>query len=190
MSKTRLATPSPKQLTHTNLTYVLLFGLSMLVGCTQMPKGRDISHQAPVYSSKQAQHSSASVFAYEFPKLPPEEQRKIASSLNQASASDVQAKLQLAIAYGLPNSRVRDSAKAQQLLEELLAHKSLGIEDLAIVSVMHEYMAELNRSGQKAREEQKRADSAQQKLDELQKKLDDLKNIEKTMVDRDQGVRK
>ncbi|MDZ4097249.1 MAG: hypothetical protein U1E13_00975 [Methylophilaceae bacterium] len=172
------------------ISALLITGLFLLSNCAQLPKTSGTSNPAPAFSSTQASKPSPLVFAYEFPKLSLEEQRKKLASLNQVSALDAKTKLELAIAYSLPTSRVRDYAKAQPLLEELLADKTLDAETRALASVIQEYLNEANKSNLKAREEQKRADSTQQKLDELQKKLDDLKNIEKTMVDRDQGVRK
>lgn len=172
------------------ISTLLLTGLFLLSSCAQLPKTSGTSYPAPVFSSTQASKTSHLVFAYEFPKLSLEEQRKKLTSLNQVSAPDAKTKLELAIAYSMPNSRVRDYTKAQPLLEELLADKSLDAETIALASLIQEHLNDANKNSLKAREEQKRADSTQQKLDELQKKLDDLKNIEKTMVDREQGVRK
>lgn len=169
------------------ISTLLIIGLFLLSSCAQLQQNNGT---APVFSSTQASRTSPLVFAYEFPKLTLEEQRKKITSLNQVSTSDTKAKLELAIAYSMPNSRVRDYAKAQPLLEELLADKTLDVETIAFASVIQEYLNDTNKSSLKAREEQKRADNTQQKLDELQKKLDDLKNIEKTMVDREQGVKK
>lgn len=172
------------------ISTLLITGLFLLSSCAQLSKTNDTGKPAPVFTSTQASKTSPLIFAYEFPKLSLEEQRKKLASLNQMSASDARTKLELAIAYSMPTSRVRDYAKAQPLLEELLADKTLDTETIAFASVIQEYLNDTNKSSLKAREEQKRADSTQQKLDDLQKKLDDLKNIEKTMVDREQGVRK
>jgi len=175
-----------------NLRISTLFitGLFLLSSCAQLPKTSGTENPGSVFTSTQAGKTSPLAFAYEFPKLSLEEQRKKLASLNQVSAPDARTKLELAIAYSMPTSRVRDYAKAQPLLEELLTDKTLDAETIGLVGVIQEYLNDANKNSLKAREEQKRADSTQQKLDELQKKLDDLKNIEKTMVDREQGVRK
>jgi hypothetical protein len=83
------------------------------------------------------------------------------------------------------------------LLDDLLKEKTLDNERRILATLLRDYLIETNKLAQKMRDEQKRADGSQQKLDALQQKndalqqmLDDLKNIEKTMVDRDQGIRK
>jgi radical SAM superfamily enzyme YgiQ (UPF0313 family) len=171
------------------ISTLLISGLSVLSSCAQLPDSNDMGNLT-VFISTQAGKTSPLMFAYEFPRLSAEDQRKKLALLNQVSSPDAKTKLELAIIYSMPSSRVRDYAKAQPLLEELLADKTLDAETRALASVIHEYVNDTNKSNLKAKEEQKRADSTQQKLDELQKKLDDLKKIEKTIVDREQGVRK
>jgi predicted ribosome quality control (RQC) complex YloA/Tae2 family protein len=105
--------------------------------------------------------------------------------------------MKLAMIYALPNSRLHDSARAQTLLDELLREKLQDSELKTLAILLRDHINENNKLIQKAREEQKRADSAQQKSDasqqkisDLERKLQDLKNIEKAMVDRDSGTRK
>jgi hypothetical protein len=171
------------------LTAILL----ALAGCAQLPQnsGKSDGHASvtDTYLPRSVFRNML-VFSQDFPKLSLEAQRKELTKLNQTTAYNAQSKLMLAMAYGLPNSHVRDSAKALALLDEVAAEKRLDEESLMLAVIMRDYISEMNKSAQKTRDEQKRADASQQKLDELQKKLDDLKNIEKTMVDRDQGVRK
>ncbi len=164
-----------------------------LAGCAQLPQnsGKGDSH-APVADTYLSRSDFRSILAFsqDFTKLPLEAQRKELTRLNQAAAYNAQSKLMLAMAYGLPDSQLRDAPKALALLDEAAAEKRLDEESLMLAAIMRNYISEMSKSAQKARDEQKRADASQQKLDELQKKLDDLKNIEKTMVDRDQGVKK
>lgn len=164
----------------------LLISLLVTSGCAQLPQ----ANESPISSNLQAPYRSAIVFAQEFPKLSLEEQRARVVLLNHTDQQDVKTKLQLAIAYGLPSSRLRDHAKAQSLVDELMKDASLDSETIALLGLINDYMVEIGKSNQKTKDEQKRADSTQQKLDDLQKKLNDLKNIEKTMIDRDQGVQK
>lgn len=164
----------------------LLISLLVTAGCAQLPK----ANETPMFSTLQAPYRSTIVFAQEFPKLSLEEQRNRVTLLNRENPQDVKTKLQLIIAYGLPSSRLRDQAKAQSLIDGLMKDTSLDTETIAFLTLINDYMVEISKSNQKIKDEQKRADSTQQKLDDLQKKLDDLKNIEKTMVDRDQGVKK
>lgn len=172
------------------LTAVLL----ALSGCAQLPPntGDKINNGGSTANchSTLADYKSILVFSQEFPKLSQEAQRKELAKLNQAAVYNARSKLLLAMAYGLPSSHLRDTSKAQTLLDEIAADKRLEEESLTLATIMRDYINELNKSAQKTKEEQKRADATQQKLDELQKKLDDLKNIEKTMVDRNQGVKK
>jgi hypothetical protein len=169
-----------------SISTCLLIALLITSGCTQLPRNNEPS----IFSNLQAPYRSTIVFAQEFQKLSLEEQRTRVVLLNRTSTQDVKTKLQLVVAYGLPTSRLRDHAKAQSLIDELLKDTSLDAETIAFLGIINDYMAEISKANQKAKDEQKRADLTQQKLDELQKKLDDLKNIEKTMVDRDQGVKK
>jgi len=171
------------------LTAVLL----ALSGCAQMAQntGKGDSN-APVTDAHLAKPDFRNIlaFSHDFPKLSLEAQRKELARLNQTAAYNAQSKLMLAMAYGLPGSQLRDAVKALSLLDEVASEKRLDEESLSLAVIMRDYISEVSKSAQKAREEQKRADATQQRLDELQKKLDDLKNIEKTMVDRDQGVKK
>lgn len=169
-----------------SISTCLLMTLLITSGCAQLPQG----NESTIFSNLQAPYRSTIVFAQEFQKLSLEEQRTRVVLLNRTSPQDVKTKLQLVVAYGLPSSRLRDHAKAQSLIDELLKDASVDAETIAFLGIINEYMAEVSKSNQKAKDEQKRADLTQQKIDELQKKLDDLKNIEKTMVDRDQGVKK
>lgn len=173
-------------------TTLLTVGLLTLVSCAQLPNGSNPNGehgQIPV-TTTHTDYNSLLAFASDFPKLSLEAQRKELVSLNQTVARDPRTKMRLAIAYGLATSKVRDTTKAQPLLEDIIADKALDADSLALATVMRDYISEMSKSGQKIKDEQRRADATQQKLDELQKKLDDLKNIERTMVDRDQGVKK
>lgn len=188
MNSTTFTTKSFWRLRLHALAAMVLLG----AGCAQLP-GQDSTGkpgEARVDTRiVQSDHKMLFAFAREFPKLTAEAQRAEVAHLNQA-AGNPQSRLMLAMAYGLPNSATRDSTKAQTLLDEIAANKQLDEASLTLATVMRDYLGELNKSAQKLKEEQKRAEAVQLKLDELQKKLDDLKNIEKTMVDRDQGVKK
>jgi hypothetical protein len=105
--------------------------------------------------------------------------------------------MKAAIIYAIPASRLRDVNKAQVLLDELIRDKTLDKRRKTLAIILKDYISENSKSvdesnklliennklSQKVRDEQKRADN-------LQQTLDDLKTIEKTMVDRELGVRK
>lgn len=125
-------------------------------------------------------------FAEHFADLSLESQKKellLTSQTANQNKQDINSRIKVALIYALPNSKLRDSAKAQILLEELNRDKNLDKERKSLVSLLTDYTNDSNKLAVKARDEQKRGDT-------LQQQLDDLKNIEKTMVDRDQGVRK
>lgn len=122
----------------------------------------------------------------------------------QGSKQDVNSKTKLALLYGLSSSRVRDYAKAQLLADELIKERTLDSERKSILIILRDYIAETIKISIKLREEQKksdalqakldilqtRADTVQQKADNLQQKLDELKDIEKTMINRNQNNKK
>lgn len=139
-------------------------------------------------------------FIDQFNKLSADNQKKELQKINQLRANnpeDIVLRAHSAIVYSLPTSRLKDTGKAQILLDELLADKSLPTDYRYLLNLLQDFNAESSKAAAKANLEQKRADTlqqkaeaAQQKLDALQKKLDDLKTIEKTMIDRDTGLPK
>jgi len=169
---------------------------------TKGPKTGDSASSGAVRVIESTTISNQTLLEYasSFVELSADAQKKELVQIDQAIAqnkSDLKNRMKAAMIYALPNSRLRDTAKAQTLLDNLLREKTLDNERKILATLLWDYTIETNKLAQKARDEQKRADSSQQKLDALQQKndalqqmLDDLKNIEKTMVDRDQGIRK
>ena len=109
--------------------------------------------------------------------------------------TDLTERIKLAIMLSLPSSRLRDTAKAQSLLQDLLQENTLNPSESALTSLFYEYVLDDIKQSQKNRDDLKRLDLSQQKLEALQqkydaldKKLNDLKNIEKTISDRDSKV--
>lgn len=139
-------------------------------------------------------------YASSFVGLSADAQKKELMQITQTIAqnkSDLKNRMKAAMIYALPDSRLRDTVKAQNLLDNLLREKTLDNERKILAALLRDHIIEINKLTQKAHDEQKRADSSQQKLgalqqknDALQQMLDDLKNIEKAMVDRDQEIRK
>jgi uncharacterized protein YlxW (UPF0749 family) len=108
---------------------------------------------------------------------------------------DLTERIKLAIMLSLPSSRMRDTAKAQSLLQDLLQENSLNPTESAFAGLFYEYVLDDIKQSQKNRDDLKKLDLNQQKLEALQqkydaldKKLNDLKNIEKTISDRDSKV--
>lgn len=161
----------------------------LLNACVDLP----MSNQVRQIDGSYTINNGLLEYAGNFVELPAEAQKKELAQINQSLAqnkNDLNSRMKAAMIYALPNSRQRDVVKAQVLLDDLLREKTLDSERKTLAALLRDYILENNKLflennklSQKARDEQKRADA-------LQQKLDDLKNIEKTMVDRDQGVRK
>lgn len=125
-------------------------------------------------------------------------QRKSFNETNRTlieNKSDLTERIKLTIMLSLPSSRMRDTAKAQSLLQDLLQENSLNPTESALASLFYEYVLDDIKQSQKNRDDLKKLDLNQQKLEALQqkydaldKKLNDLKNIEKTISDRDSKV--
>jgi len=125
-------------------------------------------------------------------------QKKSFNETNRAlieNKSDLAERIKLAIMLSLPSSRVRDTAKAQSLLQDLLQENSLNPTESALTSLFYEYVLDDIKQSQKNKDDLKKLDLSQQKLEALQqkydaldRKLNDLKNIEKTISDRDSKV--
>jgi hypothetical protein len=122
-------------------------------------------------------------------------QKKVFAETNQILAenkNNLLSRLKLASMLALPTSRVRDNAKAQNLLQDILQENTLHPADFALSSLLYEYTTDYTKQQQRNREEIKKLESAQQKYEALElknkvleQKLNELKNIEKTMNDRD-----
>lgn len=133
------------------------------------------------------------VYAKRFGELPAENQKKELAQVAQIlsrNKKDTFNRIKAALIYGLPNSRLRDNAKALALLTELQRDKTLEDDVGGLVALMKDVVDERQRLednstklNQKVRDEQRRAD-------ELQQKLDALKNIDKTMIERGQTLPK
>jgi hypothetical protein len=134
-------------------------------------------------------------FIDNYSNLTPEMQKKVFTENNQVLAenkSNLLSQLKLASMLALPTSRLRDNAKAQNLLQDILQEHTLHPADFALISLLYEYTTDYTKQLQKSREDMKKLESAQQKYEALElknklleQKLNELKNIEKTMNDRD-----
>lgn len=149
-------------------------------------------------TSRQDRVNSLLLFIDRFSNDTLDAQKKSFSETNRAlieNKTDLTERIKLAIMLSLPSSRVRDTAKAQSLLQDLLQENSLNPTESALTSLFYEYVLDDIKQSQKNRDDLKKLDLGQQKLEALQqkydaldKKLNDLKNIEKTISDRDSKV--
>lgn len=106
--------------------------------------------------------------------------------------ADTVQRMKLVMIYGLPNSQLQDSQKAQNLLQNLLQENILSNTQLSFAHLLFDQVLANNRLNLKIKDEQKRIEILQQKninlqlnLDAAQKKIQELRNIEKLMGERE-----
>jgi len=155
--------------------------------------GRAITVKTSAFKQNNAVELLAFIDSYS--NLTPEMQKKIFAETNLILAenkNNLLSRFKLAIMLALPTSRLRDNAKAQNLLQDILQENTLNPSDSALISLLYEYTTDYAKQSQKSREETKKLESVQQKYEALElknkvleQKLNELKNIEKTMNDRD-----
>ena len=144
-------------------------------------------------------------FAESYSNLPQDAQKLELASTNQALAlnpNDLLSRMKLVMMLGLPSSNFADTAKAQNLLQQLLQENVLANSQLAFAHVMFDYLIVANKGAkndqkhdvlqQKNEALQLKLEATQQKLEAsllkqeaAQQKLDELKNIEKSMSGRE-----
>jgi len=181
-----------------SLFLTLICASLLLSACAQLPKNtcpetpKSSCPETPKNSSPRTfdnQHATGSElldYALRYSQLSAEAQKKEVTQLTQAlaaSKANMNIRMKAALVYGLPASHFRDQAKSRLLLEDLLHEKAIDSDTKALATILQDFLDENAKLLEKNKDEQKRTDSLQQKLDEL-------KNIEKTMGERDQGVRK
>lgn len=186
---------------HKSISIFALLSVLLLNACASLPKSSN-ENTPPAATSATPRLAGDSLLEYSgrFMELSAEAQKKELAQINEGlsqNKSDFNYRMKAAIIYAIPASRLRDVNKAQILLDELIRDKTLDRRRKALAIILKDYMSENGKSvdesnkllnennklTQKVRDEQKRADT-------LQQTLDDLKTIEKTMVDRELGVRK
>lgn len=176
------------------------------VSCPACPKCPDICpandarYDTPPGSKALPASENILDFIARFYGLAVDEQKKELAQVNESLSQnklDFNYRVKAAVIYAMPSSRLHDAAKAQNLLDGLIREKSLDAQRKALVNLLRDYISENGKLvqennkllqdnialAQKNREEQMRADGLQQTLDEL-------KAIEKSMTDREQGLRK
>lgn len=167
------------------LTTTLLLPLCLISACAQLPGANSTTgtiSQTPTAVSGSTSRLDVLDFAENFGEMSLEAQKKELHQ-NSQNKNDLTSRIKVAMIYALPASKLRDTNKAQALLDDLSKEKNLDGDRKILTLIMRDYIAENNKLGNKARDEQRRADTLQQKLDEL-------KNIEKMMLEREQGNRK
>lgn len=142
-----------------------------------------------------------------FSSLSAEEQKKELAQINEnlsLNKLDFNYRMKAMVIYAIPGTRLRDIPKAQAFVDGLMREKTLDPQRKVLAGLLRDYITDNARQvqennrlqqennrlflenitlAQKNRDEQKRADTLQQTLDEL-------KAIEKSLIDREQGLRK
>lgn len=186
---------------------ILVLSLSACAskGMTSKPADKESSmsktleiKKTEMSDSKQDRVNNLLLFIDRFSNDTFDVQKKSFNETNRAlieNKTDLTERIKLAIMLSLPSSRLRDTAKAQSLLQDLLQENTLNPSESALTSLFYEYVLDDIKQSQKNRDDLKKLDLSQQKLEALQqkydaldKKLNDLKNIEKTISDRDSKV--
>lgn len=176
--------------------FLLLLSLfaAFLTGCESMQhKPSNESAMQEDARPEQIDHtvaSSESLLEYSgrFMTLSREAQKEELSMINQRLAQnkhDLNDRAKAVIIYLLADSpEVRDTARAQTLLDDLAREHDPDIERKTLAKILRGFLLEQsklsrenNRLNQKMHDEQKRAEALQQKLEELKK-------IERNIVDR------
>lgn len=151
---------------------------------------------APV---KQNDASELLNFAESFGNASADSQKQMLNATNQKlniNPNDLMQRMQLVMVFGLASSNMQDSAKAQNLLLQILQENILAGSQLAFANVLFDYLVVHNKQMRSLRPDDKKDDkrielllqkneALQLKLDVTQQKLDGLKNIEKSMGERE-----
>lgn len=135
------------------------------------------------------------VFADSYADAPVAKQKQEVAAIQQVlkqNPNDALHRFKLILVYGLSTSHLKDTAKAQSLLQQMLQENMLSGQKLAFAHLLFDQLVELNRASKSSRDAEKRADQAlqkndvlQSKLETMQQKLDELKKIEKAISERE-----
>lgn len=183
---------------------MLLCALALACGCAANQtsvKHTPTSTAVKLAPSTQINAIELLEFCETYSNLTPEAQKKkyaASAQLLAENKNDLMHRIKQAMMLALPSSHIRDTAKAQNILQDLLQESNLDSSVNALVSLLYEYTVFDNKQLQKNRDDVKKLESAQQKIEIMQQKYDSLqqknealeqklkniKNIEKTMNER------
>jgi hypothetical protein len=141
-------------------------------------------------------------FAESFSNSSADVQKQMWIETNRAltlNPNDLLHRMKLVMIYGLPSSSLADTAKAQNLLQQILQEDILANSQLAFSNLLFDHLVAINKLTKFSNGDPKRLETLQQKnealqikleatqhkLEAAQQKLDELKKIEKSMGERD-----
>jgi hypothetical protein len=182
---------------HIKSFIIVIICAATICACAIKPSIHDSgtpSNGIRIFSSSQDRVLELLAFCETYSNLTPEAQKKAFAATSQALATnknDLMQRTKQAIMLALPSSRLRDTTKAQNLLQDLLQENNLSRSDADLIGLLYEYTVFDNKQLQRVREETKKNELTQQKYETLlqknealEQKLNDLKNIERTMNER------
>jgi hypothetical protein len=183
-----------------NYLIPILLCLQLLNSCALINKQNKPVQVVPSNTSTPASQAQTNPdwldYTARFSDLSADMQKKELAQVLQAlsqNKTDIDLRSKAAIIYAIPASKLKDNAKAQSLLDDLLKEKTLEAKQKNLLLLLRDFVTDNTKLATKIRDEQKRSettlqklDAAQQRADALQQKLDELKDIEKTMINRDQ----
>jgi len=153
----------------------------LLDACAQAPVAPTSAKPTPQSGKASLLEDAERVFV-----LPAEAQQKELTLINENSTPH-DSEIRAAMIYALTSSRYCSptllSPETVAMADDATREKKWDKERKTLSKQLKDSVEENQKLAQKAHEEQLRADSLQQKLDEL-------KDIEKAMVNREQGTRK
>ena len=161
-----------------------LFLCGMLLSACSLIKE---SLERPVYTASDADAYLA-YFRYAS-NLSTDDLKKEYAAVSQVygkSKSDG-SRLQLALLFSMPSASFRDDARALGFLKEVIANKAndnTQLKDFALLLSTH--IAEHKKQEDKIKNDQGRTEELEQKLEELEEKLEALKDIERSIIERQQ----
>lgn len=137
-------------------------------------------------------------FYEQYSNLGHDAQKKVFFESSQALSTNknhLLHRVKMATMLAVPTSHLRDQAKAQTLLQELMRDQTVSGDVLAYVGLLYEFSLDTAKQQQKLKDTAKQSDTLEQKYEALQKKhealeqknnaleqkLIDLKNIEKSL---------
>lgn len=175
--------------------FLLAAGLALAAGCAVPPVGEG-ERPEPVIPGLTRPISDVEALLDYYQRLTRLQGPELAKEYERARQSYARARsdynrLQLALHGALPGAGPEEQVQSLNLLEPLVKSNDQKNGDLRRLALLlhgliqeHRRLAEgLNAASQKAKEEQKRAE-------DLQQKLDAIKSIEKTLIEREQQMRK
>ena len=185
---------------------LLLISACLATGCVSSPNQQyetsRVNSPVKVNPTKSGDAIEFLTFAESFSNAPADVQKQVQIETNQAltvNPNDLVHRMKLVMIYGLPSSSLLDTAKAQNLLQQILQEGILVNSQLAFSNLLFEHLVAINKANKMCNGDPKRLDSLQQKnealqlkldatqlkLEAAQQKLDELKKIEKSMGERE-----